>query len=197
MQTKSWFLVPLRRSFAALINMTVVGLIAIEVLNLFNKDFEHFNWYLVIGVFMAMWVVWDYLLTAIFKTTLGHWICGVKLSRPDGGRVSFLQTIKSVVAFWGLGIVFGVPYLQIVGLIGNYLYYLKTGTFLWDNLAGIQPHYKWTKPRSVIGTILVLFLGLGIFSNYYGIKPEINCYHDRFLLIHGHGDCQQKFNLWW
>ena len=139
------FLIPLCRLLAAIIDMAAIGLISIQLLKLFGKDFEQFNWYVVVVAFMILWVVWDYLLTAIFKTTLGRWITGVGLTRPDGSRIGLGATIKSGLVFWSLGIVFGIPWLQVVGLIGNYLYYLKTGVFLWDKLSGIEPHYKWGK----------------------------------------------------
>ena len=144
-KNKSLFLVPLRRAIAALIDISIVGLISLHVLKLLGKDFEQYNWYLVVAVFMILWIGWDYLLTAIFKNTFGRWICGVNLANPDGNKIGLLATIKSGLVFWSLGIVFGIPWLQVVGLIGNYIYYLKTGLFLWDKLSGIEPRYKWSK----------------------------------------------------
>ena len=139
MQTnKSWFLIPLRRFLSAIIDASLVALICFYALQYLGMDFEKFNWLVVFAVFMALWTIWDYLLTALFGSTLGRWLFRIALQKPDGNKLDLATELKSGLAVWSILLGFGLPWIQIVTMLGNYLYYLKNGVWLFDKLAGVE-----------------------------------------------------------
>ena len=172
---------PWRRYFARQLDTTISGLIAEVVLiwGLSAVDPEaggHLvNILTTVGVYfqtmiiVALAVVPNALIVGLSGTSIGKWIFGIRVQRPDGRPIGVVRAVEREIRVLVGGLGLGIPLISLVTMITNCMGLVEKGSTGWDrDMRNVIPQ----RPNNVAQIVLSL---LG-FCAYAGILVGLLVY---------------------
>ncbi|MCZ8520173.1 MULTISPECIES: RDD family protein [Paenibacillus] len=117
-------------------------------------------------LFGLLWLPVEILLLALWGTTPGKLLFGVKVRRTDGGKAALPQAARrSVKLLWrGLGL--GLPLISMFTMLNAHHELHKHGQASWDRDSGLLVHYR---PTNWAEQILVwILIALLVYARLYG-----------------------------
>jgi uncharacterized RDD family membrane protein YckC len=87
-------------------------------------------------------------------TTVGKWLCGVRIVRKDGAPLTFGQAFRRELSVLALGCGLYLPLIALVAMIFHYFRLDEKGAASWDEGGGLVALQRPNSPRQVALTLL-------------------------------------------
>jgi hypothetical protein len=155
---------PWRRYFARMFDTTVAGAVMSLVLGIvlfvINQNIylsfikfvaEPGNQYFNAILVCALSVLPLAICTGLTGTTLGKWIFGIAINRPDGQVIGFQLALWREMMVWLRGLGLGIPIIYLFTLVTGYQTLKKNGQTSWDAELGLVANQR---PESLKQTAL-------------------------------------------
>ncbi len=175
---------PWRRYFSRQLDTAISGLIAEVVLiwGLSAVDPEAggrlVNILTTVGIYfqtmiiVALAVVPNALIVGLSGSSIGKWIFGIRVQRPDGRPIGVVRAVEREirVLVWGLGL--GIPLISLITMIASCMGLVEKGSTGWDR---DMRNVIAQRPNNVV-QIVVNLLGVGA---YVGLLIGLAIYRVR------------------
>lgn len=110
------------------------------------------------------WIPFEAALLSATGTTLGKWVFGIRVSAPEGQRLSYRQALKRTCLLWFQGAGLGIPIVSLFTHYSAYHRLTSSGTTLWDtSVNATVTHEKWGVLRTV-GSVLFVFFTMMVYG---------------------------------
>lgn len=98
------------------------------------------------------------LLLGLSGGTLGKWLFGIRITRPDGRPIGVFTALWRELRVWVQGLGLGVPLLSLVTMICGHVWLSKDGHTPWD-----PPRKRLATHRRVgVWQVLLMIIGLAL-----------------------------------
>jgi hypothetical protein len=109
-------------------------------------------------------------LLAIFGTTLGKALYGVKIELPDLMPLNFRQSFSRAISVYAGGLCLGIPLLSLFTMYFAYKDLIGTGSTRWDKKIGTTVAFRPLGATRII--LLILVWGAAVGLTALGIAAE-------------------------
>lgn len=100
------------------------------------------------------------LLLGLTGGTLGKWVFGVKIVRPDGRPIGVLAALWREIRVWFQGLAMGIPFVSLFTLFAGFSWLKDDGHAPWDKprrrIALHRPAGAWQVFLAVVGLVVLI-----------------------------------------
>ncbi len=163
---------PWQRYFARSLDTTLYGMILIPLLIWFGQGRIPEGNLITTVLTLGLMLLAEPLLLHFFGTTLGKWIFGIRVTDPDGRRLSigdgFRRTLS--VLIWGIGL--DIPIFSLYRQYKSYRTYENDEYLPWDDCGELIVSDKrgWRWAAAVVTTLALLVSAL--FASFLLAMPD-------------------------
>jgi uncharacterized RDD family membrane protein YckC len=139
----------------------LIALLAPEVVQRVSADPTRANPLLNLGGFLALIPI-EGIVMHLFGNTPGKALFGIRVSTPDGGRLSFGQSIGRAARVMLLGLGAGLPFVSLIAPIFSFFRLRSRGITVWDEQMDLRVEHSSITTGSTValGALLLFFVFL-------------------------------------
>ena len=102
------------------------------------------------------------ILTGFSGSSIGKWIFGIRVTRPDGSPIGVINGIFRDLGVWVKGLAFGIPLINIITLYMSYSRLKNEGSTSWDHSEGYvvthRPNSGIQYALNTLGILLIVIV---------------------------------------
>jgi uncharacterized RDD family membrane protein YckC len=102
------------------------------------------------------------ILLSRFSTTPGKWLCGVRLARKDGARLTFGEAVKRELDVLAMGCGVYIPVLAVVASGFHFFDLRKTGATPWDLRRDLLVEQRPNSPGQIVLALVAFVLATSV-----------------------------------
>jgi tetratricopeptide (TPR) repeat protein len=136
---------------------------------LLNLPLEFLQTFLLYLAGILIWVPVEALLLSLFGKTPGKWLLSITISGTGEKKPGFADSLKRSLLVWMCGILAGLPFVNIPGLMIAYHNLTECKTTLWDRKSKCEVSHGYYYPVK----LLSVFAILAVLVAGYILKPML------------------------
>ncbi len=102
------------------------------------------------------------ILTGFSGSSIGKWIFGIRVTRPDGSPIGIINGVFRDLGVWVKGLAFGIPLINIITLYMSYRRLKDQGSTSWDHSEGYvvthRPNSGIQYALNTLGILLIVIV---------------------------------------
>ncbi len=105
---------------------------------------------------LPVWLLLEPTLLALWGTTPGKWLWGIRVETADGDTPSFGKALVRTLWLWVIGLALCIPIANLITCFLSKMRLEETGATFWDQRGNLKVIHTDHSTRQMIGAILLV-----------------------------------------